>query len=145
MKQKFSIFIGISAVSVFTFLAIATSTPGHKAAGYDQTATIPPNSRATDGPALPEQNAKYADMAMTARIRGEIAASKNLSSNARSVRVFTTGGRVVLKGLVVTAEEKRLIGDVAIGVSRRENVDNQLVVRPSPSAPSTPTGFSVVQ
>ncbi len=143
MKQKFSLFIGISAVSVFTFLAIATSTPGHKAAGYDdQTATIPPNARAAGDPSLPEQNAKHADLAMTDRIRGEIAASKNLSANAGSVRIFTTGGRVVLKGLVVTAEEKRLIGDMAIGVSRRENVDNQLVVRPDPSAP---TGFSVVQ
>lgn len=77
---------------------------------------------------LDQGNSKV-DLATTAQIRKEIIAGKNMSVNARNVKVITNKGQVTLRGPVNTAEEKRLIGEIAGKVARLENVDNQLEVR----------------
>ena len=56
-------------------------------------------------------------------------AGENMSVNARNVKIITLEGRVTLRGPVNTAEEKRLIGEIADRIARSENVDNQLEVR----------------
>jgi hyperosmotically inducible protein len=76
-----------------------------------------------------DQGASKADVATTAQIRKEILAGKNMSVNAKNVKIITNEGRVTLRGPVNTAEEKRLIGDIAIRITRQENVDNQLEVK----------------
>ena len=45
------------------------------------------------------------------------------------VKIITIAGRVTLRGPVNTAEEKRLIGEIADRIARSENVDNQLEVK----------------
>jgi osmotically-inducible protein OsmY len=47
------------------------------------------------------------------------------------VKIITIDGRVTLRGPVNSAEEKRLIGEIAdrIARSESENVDNQLEVK----------------
>jgi sporulation protein YlmC with PRC-barrel domain len=70
-----------------------------------------------------------ADVATTAQIRKEIGAEKGMSLNARNVKVTTNKGQVTLRGPVNTAEEKRLIGEIADRIARSENVDNQLEVK----------------
>ena len=77
---------------------------------------------------LDQANSK-ADLATTAQIRKEIIAGKNMSFNARNVKIITKDGHVTLRGPVNTAEEKRLIGEIADRVARPENVDNQLEVK----------------
>ena len=76
-----------------------------------------------------DQGKSKADVATTTMIRKEIVAGKNLSVNARNVKIITNNGRVTLRGPVNTAEEKRLIGDTAARVAGAENVDNQLEVK----------------
>jgi sporulation protein YlmC with PRC-barrel domain len=73
------------------------------------------------------------DVATTAQIRKEIVAEKNLSVNARNVKIMTNKGRVTLRGPVKTAEEKHLIGQIANRIARPENVDNQLEVSLTPA------------
>ncbi len=75
------------------------------------------------------QGNSQADVDVTTRIRKEIIAKKTMSVNARNVKVITVGGRVTLRGPVNTAEEKRLIGEIAGNVAQMENVDNQLEVK----------------
>ena len=82
--------------------------------------------------ALDQGNSK-ADMDTTAQIRKEIIAGKNMSVNARNVKIVTNKGRVTLRGPVNTAEEKRLIGEIANRIARSENVDNQLDVKLTPT------------
>jgi hyperosmotically inducible periplasmic protein len=77
---------------------------------------------------LDQGNGK-ADMATTAQIRKGIIADKSMSVNAKNVKIITNQGQVTLRGPVNTAEEKRLIGDIAINIARVENVDNQLEVK----------------
>ena len=76
-----------------------------------------------------DQGNSKADVATTAQIRKEINAGNNMSVNAKNVKIITNEGQVTLRGPVNTAEEKRLIGEIAINIARLENVDNQLEVK----------------
>ena len=76
-----------------------------------------------------DQGNSQADIDTTAQIRKGILAGKNMSVNARNVKVITNKGMVTLRGPVNTAEEKRLIGEIAANASRMEDVDNQLEVK----------------
>ncbi|MHB8523660.1 MAG: PRC-barrel domain-containing protein [Limisphaerales bacterium] len=76
-----------------------------------------------------DQGNSKADVATTAQIRREIIASKDMSVNGRNVKIITNKGQVTLRGPVNTAEEKRLIGEIADRIAHSENVDNQLDVK----------------
>ena len=71
-------------------------------------------------------------MATTAQIRKEIIAEKTMSVNAKNVKIITIDGQVTLRGPVNTAEEKRLIGEIAARSAHTGIVDNQLEVPPTP-------------
>ena len=76
-----------------------------------------------------DQGNSRADVDRTSQIRKEIMASKSMSLNAKNVKIITKDGQVTLRGPVNTAEEKRLIGEIANKIARSENVDNQLDVK----------------
>ncbi len=78
------------------------------------------------------QGSSKADVATTAQIRKEILATKNMSVNAKNVKIITIDGQVTLRGPVNTAEEKRLIREIADRSAHTGDVDNQLEVRPTP-------------
>ena len=77
---------------------------------------------------LAQGNSK-ADVATTAQIRKEILAGKDMSVSAKNVKIITIDGHVTLRGPVNTAEEKRLIGEIADRIAHSGNVDNQLEVK----------------
>ena len=76
-----------------------------------------------------DQGNSKSDVNTTARIRKQIVAGKEMSVNAKNVKIITSHGRVTLRGPVDTEEEKRLIGVIAIDIALVENVDNQLEVK----------------
>ena len=76
-----------------------------------------------------DQGNSKADLDTTAEIRKQISAAEYMSVNAKNVKIITVNGRVTLRGPVKTADEKRLIGEIADRVARSENVDNQLEVK----------------
>ena len=76
-----------------------------------------------------DQGNSKADVSTTAQIRKGIIAGKDMSLNAKNVKIITSNGRVTLRGPVDTLEEKRLIGLIAIDIAQLENVDNQLEVK----------------
>lgn len=80
-------------------------------------------------PAPLAQGNSSADVDTTAQIRAEIIAGKDMSVNARSVKITTNKGQVTLRGPVDTAEEKRLIGEIANGIAKVGNVNNRLEVK----------------
>jgi sporulation protein YlmC with PRC-barrel domain len=110
------------AYQVEPYFAASTAT------GADNTAT---NARDRNGQTLTplDQSNTQADLDTTAQIRKDIIAGKDMSVNAKNVKIITIGGHVTLRGPVNTAEEKRLVGDIAINIAKTENVDNQLEVR----------------
>ncbi len=72
-----------------------------------------------------EQGGSYLDVDTTVRINREMRAAK---VDRKHVEVGTINGRVTLRGQVATAEDKKRIGDIAIGATRLELVDNQITV-----------------
>ena len=83
-----------------------------------------------------DQGKSKTDVDTTAQIRKEIIAAKNMSVKARNVKVITKDGQVTLRGPVDTAEEKRLIGEIANRIARSGNVDNQLEVKLTTNTPN---------
>jgi len=81
------------------------------------------------------QGNSQSDVSTTARIRKEIIASKDMSVDARNVKIITVDGQVTLRGPVDTADEKSLINDIAINIARLENVHNQIEVKQSAPQP----------
>ena len=80
---------------------------------------------------LNQGNSK-ADVDTTAQIRKAIRAGKDMSVNARNVKIITIQGQVTLRGPVNTAEEKRMIGEIANGIvtaDKVDKVDNQIEVK----------------
>ena len=76
-----------------------------------------------------DQGNSKADVDTTAQIRKEINASEKMSVSSKNVKIITKDGQVTLGGPVDSAEEKRLIGEIANRISRSGNVDNQLEVK----------------
>ena len=76
-----------------------------------------------------DQGSSINDTEITAQIRREIIAVKDMSVNAQNVKIITLNGHVTLRGLVNSAEEKRLIAQIAGRMVRAEHVDCQLEVK----------------
>jgi len=93
------------------------------------------NVRDRDGSNLTplDQGNSSADVQTTAQIRQEIVAAKNMSLNARNVKIITNNGKVTLRGPVNTAEEQRVIGEIANRIATSDNVRNQLEVTAIPN------------
>jgi osmotically-inducible protein OsmY len=75
-----------------------------------------------------DQGNRLDDVNTEAQIRKEIIADRRMSVNAKNVKITAIDGRVILCGPVNTAEEKRLIGEIADRIVHAGNVDNQLDV-----------------
>jgi len=75
-----------------------------------------------------DQGNNKADIDTSAQIRKDILADKTMSLNARNVKIITANGRVTLRGVVNTDEEKRRIAEIAGNIAT-QNVDNQLQVK----------------
>jgi sporulation protein YlmC with PRC-barrel domain len=78
-----------------------------------------------------DQGTSAADLETTRRIRKEIVDQQGLSLNARNIKVITQNGRVTLRGPVNTAQEKRILEEIAQRIAQAANVDSQLEVKQS--------------
>lgn len=73
-----------------------------------------------------EQGNSYRDLDLTVMINRDIRLAK--ISGRNNVQVGASNGRVTLRGWVLSADDKRRIGEIAIQNSRLELVDNQIVI-----------------
>jgi len=77
------------------------------------------------------QGISLKDLTTTRDINSLIAYSTTLSGTARDARVNTYKGRVTLRGVVETADEKQQIEKLAVSIAGPGNVNNELMVRSS--------------
>jgi len=94
------------------------------------------NKRDRDGKTLTplDQGNSKTDTETTAQIRMGVLSLKDISVNARNVKIITSEGHVTLRGPVNSAEEKRLIGEIANRIVTAEHADNQLEVNGTKTA-----------
>jgi hyperosmotically inducible periplasmic protein len=69
-----------------------------------------------------------ADMALTLRVRESLLADPNLSFIAKSITIVARDGRVTLRGLVNTQQERAMVERIARQVGPVRQVENQLGV-----------------
>jgi len=75
------------------------------------------------------QGISVKDLVTTRDINQLISFSKGLSATARDVRVNTYKGRVTLRGVVESAEEKQQIEKLALSIAGPGNILNEIKVR----------------
>lgn len=80
------------------------------------------------------QGTDFRDVDKTYRIHAAMRADARLSADAQNVEVGTLNGQTTLRGHVNTEEGRRIIGEIAAGAGRPQNVSNLLEVRPPPGA-----------
>jgi len=120
---------------------LGSATTANSSTGTPRTSTTEPdttarNMRDRDVKTLTplDQGNNKADIDTTARIRREIVDLKGLSVNAQNVKIITNEGRVTLRGPVDSADEKRIVGEIATRIATSERTDNQLEVRSAEAA-----------
>ena len=74
-----------------------------------------------------EQSASKSDLKLTRQIRKAVMADKSLSMT-KNVKIISSGGNVILRGPVKSAEEKNAIGDKATAIAGADKVNNQLEI-----------------
>ena len=65
------------------------------------------------------------------KVRKNLIADRSLSLLAQNVNILTRDGKMTLRGVVRSEDEKKAVADVASSVLGAENVTNQLTVWPS--------------
>ena len=78
---------------------------------------------------LDQSNSKD-DIRITADIRKGVVSDSSLSFTAKNVKIITSGGKVVLRGPVKSAQERATIEAKARATAGVTDVDNQLDVKP---------------
>jgi hyperosmotically inducible periplasmic protein len=122
------------------------STSGSTAEGRTATPAPPPprtepatepapdntgkNKRDRGGTVTPmSQGNSQADLKMTQQIRQAVMADDSLSFSAKNVKIITANGKVTLRGVVMSDEERKTIDDEARKVAGESNVDDQIEVK----------------
>lgn len=75
-----------------------------------------------------DQSNDPADIDLTKRIRQAVEADKNLSTDAKNVKIITVDHVVWLRGPVKSVQEKKDIASMADEIAGKKNVRNQLEV-----------------
>jgi len=81
-------------------------------------------------PTADQQKTNASDQAITRGIRKSIMSDKSLSTYAHNVKIITQNGKVTLRGLVRSDEEKANIESKAAVVAGQENVTSRIEVAP---------------
>jgi hyperosmotically inducible periplasmic protein len=120
-----SLFLIAASVSLAGFTAFAADTPRPDA---DNTRRNAPDKTGEKANPIDQSN-DPADMKVTQAIRQAIVKDKSLTMTAKNVKIITSGGQVVLRGPVNSAEEKSKIEAAAKAAAGDAKVDNQLEVK----------------
>jgi hyperosmotically inducible protein len=75
-----------------------------------------------------DQSENEGDRTITQRIRQAIVANKNLSTNAKNIKIVTVNGIVTLRGPVADSRERDMIGRIVNDTPGIVRVDNQLEI-----------------
>ena len=87
------------------------------------------NQTQNQGATADNQSNTKADRITTAKVHRAIMADKNLSTYAHNVKIITSNGAVILKGPVLSEDEKQQVASDAAGAVSSDMITNQLTVK----------------
>jgi hypothetical protein len=114
--------------SVYLAYGIKREKASTPAPDTDKTPRLTPESPEKNL-AVPDPEKVKKDAEIAADIRKEIISRKDISADAKNVKVIANDGSVKLLGKVKTEEEKRVLNELAVQHTARDRVDNQLEVK----------------
>jgi osmotically-inducible protein OsmY len=100
----------------------------------DNQQTAPDNTKKNKdqtSPTADQQKINPSDRAITQKIRKAVHDDTSLSTYAHNIKIIAQDGKVTLRGLVRSEDEKRNLQAKAVAVAGKENVTNQLEIAPS--------------
>jgi hyperosmotically inducible periplasmic protein len=118
-------------------LALVGGCSGDDKYAADNSATAPDNTarnardKSGDTVTPMDQSESEADRAITQAVRKALMDDAALSTNAKNVKVVTQNGKVTLRGVVETAEEKKNIAAKVRTLPGVVSCDDQLEVKPN--------------
>jgi len=120
--------VGCSLFLSAALLASPYSQAGNQGSSADNTKV---NKRDRNQSEPTADNAKNgtSDRELMSQIRREVVADKSLSTYAHNVKIVAQGGKVTLKGVVHTEDEKKTIEDLARKHAGENNVTNEITVK----------------
>ncbi|WP_084079805.1 BON domain-containing protein [Edaphobacter aggregans] len=107
-------------------VCLAAAAPGAMAQAPDNSAHNKNQDNQTQS-ADTQSNTK-SDRDITAKIRKEIMANKDLSTYAHNVKIVTKNGAVTLKGPVKSDDEKAKVAEIAANVVSADKVTNEITI-----------------
>jgi len=100
----------------------------------DNQQTAPDNTKKNKdqtSPTADQQKINPSDRAITQKIRKAVHDDTSLSTYAHNIKIIAQDGKVTLRGLVRSEDEKRNLQAKAVAVAGKANVTNQLEIAPS--------------
>jgi osmotically-inducible protein OsmY len=105
--------------------------------GSLQAQTAPDNTKTNKGDTSAQSTTadkaihnNMSDRQVEAHIRREIVKDKNLSTYAHNIKIVSANGKVTLRGVVRSDEEKQTVEQYAKKYAADQNVTNELTVKP---------------
>ena len=117
---------GVSWVAIASALQAQPATTPTKEA--DNTARNAGERHKTEATAE-GQSEKHNDRTLTQKIRSAVVKDKSLSVNAHNVKIIVREGKVTLRGVVNSPEEKANIEAKAAEIAGKDKVENKLDVK----------------
>lgn len=115
-------------LSCLIFACVCSCSGEHPTKAADNTSQ---NARDKGGKTLTplDQSETEADRSLTQKIRQSLVDDSALSTNAQNVKVITQNGKVTLRGVVASQEEKDSVAEKARAIPGVLECDNQLEVK----------------
>jgi len=86
---------------------------------------------ASPRPQAPGVGTESADRNTTQKVRKAILGDKTLSTYAHNVKIFSHDGKITLRGVVRSEEEKQTVRELAAAVVGADSVVDELTVQPA--------------
>ena len=121
----------ISCALLFGTALLATPYPQNGGQGSSSADNTKVNKRDRSQSEPTADNAKNStsDRELMRQIRRDVVSDKSLSTYAHNVKIVAEGGKVTLKGVVHTDDEKKAIEDLARKHAGDANVTDEITVK----------------
>jgi hyperosmotically inducible protein len=109
-------------------LATPYAQAGNQSTSADNT-KVNKQDRSQSEPTADNAKNNTSDRELMRQIRHDVVSDKSLSTYAHNVKIVAQGGKVTLKGVVHTDDEKKTIEDLARKHAGDANVTNEITVK----------------
>jgi len=128
MNLKYLKCAGCSLFLGAALLASPNPQAGGQSGSADNT-KVNKRDRSQSEPTADNAKNGTSDRELMSQIRRDVVSDKSLSTYAHNVKIVAQGGKVTLKGVVHTEEEKKTIAELAQKRAGEGNVTDEITVK----------------